>query len=162
MQSEPINANQETTDESRDSRPNPIDVHVGQRLRQRRVLAGLSQEKLARMVGITFQQIQKYERGANRIVASRLYQLAQVLDVPVNYFFEDTGAEGNQTAPAEKPGLAGLHALNHDIMAERETLELVRTYYSIENETVRRRAFDLLRALGNRHSPSLEELQKVE
>ena len=145
-----------------DMKPNPVDVHVGQRLRQRRVLAGLSQEKLARMVGITFQQVQKYERGANRIVASRLYQLAQVLDVPVSYFFEDANAEAANDEPQSKPGLAGLDSLSHDIMAERETLELVRTYYGIESENVRRRAFELLRALSNRQTPSLEDLQKVQ
>ena len=76
-----------------DMKPNPIDVHVGQRLRQRRVLAGLSQEKLARMVGITFQQVQKYERGANRIGASRLFDLSRVLDVPVGFFFEEMTPE---------------------------------------------------------------------
>jgi len=162
VQGEPLSEKQETSHESSDMKPNPIDVHVGQRLRQRRVLAGLSQEKLARMVGITFQQVQKYERGANRIVASRLYQLAQVLDVPVSYFFEHASSEGDRAKSEHRPGLAGLDALSHDIMAERETLELVRTYYSIENETVRRRAFELLRALSNRHSPSLEELQKVQ
>jgi transcriptional regulator with XRE-family HTH domain len=140
-------------------RPNPVDVHVGQRLRQRRVLAGLSQEKLARMVGITFQQVQKYERGANRIVASRLYQLANVLDVPVSYFFEDMSEQAANDDIQQQESLVGADALSHDIMAERETLELVRTYYSIENEQVRRRAFDLLRALSNRNAPSLDDIE---
>ena len=74
------------------SRPHPIDVHVGGRLRLRRLAVGLSQERLAKSIGITFQQIQKYERGTNRIVASRLHDLARVLDVPVNYFFTDIGS----------------------------------------------------------------------
>ena len=142
-------------------RPNPIDVHVGQRLRQRRVLAGLSQEKLARMVGITFQQVQKYERGANRIVASRLYQLANVLDVPVSYFFEEISEEAANDDAEPQESLVGEDALSHDIMAERETLELVRIYYSIENETVRRRAFDLLRALSNRNAPSIDDIDET-
>ncbi len=142
-----------------DMKPNPIDVHVGQRLRQRRVLAGLSQEKLARMVGITFQQVQKYERGANRIVASRLYQLANVLDVPVSYFFEEISEEAANDDAEPQESLVGADALSHDIMAERETLELVRIYYSIENEQVRRRAFDLLRALSNRNAPSIDDIE---
>ena len=140
-------------------RPNPIDVHVGQRLRQRRVLAGLSQEKLARMVGITFQQVQKYERGANRIVASRLYELANVLDVPVSYFFEEISEDAANDDVEPQESLVGADALSHDIMAERETLELVRIYYSIENEQVRRRAFDLLRALSNRNAPSIDDIE---
>lgn len=134
----------------REMKPNPVDVHVGQRLRQRRVLVGYSQEKLARMVGITFQQVQKYERGANRIVASRLYQLAKVLDVPISYFFDEIGSEVANDIGEPEESLSDSDVLGHDVMAERETLELVRTYYSIENEQVRRRAFDLLRALSKR------------
>ena len=72
--------------------PNPIDVHVGQRVRQRRTLLGMSQEKLAEAIGLTFQQVQKYERGANRVGSSRLFDLARVLDVPIAYFFEDMEA----------------------------------------------------------------------
>jgi transcriptional regulator with XRE-family HTH domain len=127
--------------------PNPVDVHVGQRLRQRRVLVGLSQEKLARMVGITFQQVQKYERGANRIVASRLFELAKVLDVPVSYFFDELSAKAANDADAGAAAQTG-DAGSHDVMAERETLELVRAYYNIDDERVRRRAFDLLRSLA--------------
>lgn len=131
-------------------KPNPVDVHVGQRLRQRRVLVGLSQEKLARMVGITFQQVQKYERGANRIVASRLFELAKVLDVPVSYFFDDLSAKAanDSQATADTSEMPSNDAASHDVMAERETLELVRAYYSIDDERVRRRAFDLLRSLA--------------
>jgi len=135
-------------------KPNPVDVHVGQRLRQRRVLVGLSQERLARMVGITFQQVQKYERGANRIVASRLYQLANVLDVPVSYFFDDLAAEPANDAGTASPGPGNGHdATAPDVMAERETLELVRAYYGIQDERIRRRAFDLLRTLARHEDP---------
>ncbi len=133
-------------------KPNPVDVHVGQRLRQRRVLVGLSQEKLARMVGITFQQVQKYERGANRIVASRLYQLAQVLDVPISYFFDDLNAQTANDVGTPSVASSDADVLGHDVMAERETLDLVRTYYSIDNEQIRRRAFDLLRALSKQRA----------
>lgn len=129
-------------------KPNPVDVHVGQRLRQRRVLVGLSQEKLARMVGITFQQVQKYERGANRIVASRLFELAKVLDVPVSYFFDDLSAKAANDAHKADTAPLSADLASHDVMAERETLELVRAYYSIDDERVRRRAFDLLRSLA--------------
>ncbi|RDD60684.1 helix-turn-helix domain-containing protein [Ferruginivarius sediminum] len=138
-------------------KPNPVDVHVGQRLRQRRVLVGLSQEKLARMVGITFQQVQKYERGANRIVASRLYQLAKVLDVPVSYFFDEISAMAANDSGVTHETPESADGYGHDVMAERETLELVRAYYGIHDDRVRRRAFELLRTLANQ--PMLEEDQ---
>lgn len=141
-------------------KPNPVDVHVGQRLRQRRVLVGLSQEKLARMVGITFQQVQKYERGANRIVASRLYQLARVLDVPISYFFDELTERAANDAGSPAAANAEKDILGHDVMAERETLDLVRTYYSIESEQIRRRAFDLLRALSKQQAG--EETEQAE
>lgn len=123
--------------------PNPIDIHVGQRLRLRRTLLGLSQEVLGEAVGITFQQLQKYERGANRISASRLFNLSQVLGVPVSFFFEDMPhLEGSSMdAPTGE-------TQEFESMARRETLELVRAYYRIEDEHVRRRAFDLIKALA--------------
>src|SRR5689334_4362799 len=93
-------------------KPNPVDVHVGARVRQRRTLLGMSQEKLGDALGLTFQQVQKYERGANRIGASRLHHVSQVLDVPVGYFFEDL-----EVAPAPAEGAA-----ERDPMTRRETL----------------------------------------
>ncbi|ACI98091.1 MULTISPECIES: helix-turn-helix domain-containing protein [Rhodospirillales] len=123
--------------------PNPIDIHVGQRLRLRRTLLGLSQETLGEAVGITFQQLQKYERGANRISASRLFNLSQVLGVPVTFFFEDLPASG-----PEAPLDGGSETQEFESMARRETLELVRAYYRIPDEGVRRRAFDLVKALA--------------
>ncbi|HYE51955.1 MAG TPA: helix-turn-helix transcriptional regulator [Azospirillaceae bacterium] len=121
--------------------PNPIDIHVGQRLRLRRTLLGLSQETLGEAVGITFQQLQKYERGANRISASRLFNLSQVLGVPVTFFFEELPPTG-----LEQAGDGGAQEV--DSMARRETLELVRAYYRIPEPAVRRRAFELVKALG--------------
>ncbi|WP_044562673.1 helix-turn-helix domain-containing protein [Azospirillum sp. B4] len=121
--------------------PNPIDIHVGNRLRLRRTLLGLSQEILGEAVGITFQQLQKYERGMNRISASRLFNLSQVLGVPVGYFFEDLPATEQATRIA-------LGSEEGETMARRETLELVRAYYRVPDGAVRRRAFDLLKALG--------------
>ncbi|WP_026868894.1 helix-turn-helix domain-containing protein [Inquilinus limosus] len=122
--------------------PDPVDVHVGARLRQRRTLLGMSQEKLAAAFGVSFQQIQKYERGANRVSASRLHQLTRILNVPVGYFFE-----GMADAPQNGGGSA--HPVTDtEMVASRETLELVRAYYRIEDPTVRRRLVDLLRSLG--------------
>ncbi|WP_207457829.1 helix-turn-helix transcriptional regulator [Azospirillum sp. SYSU D00513] len=126
--------------------PNPIDIHVGARLRLRRTLLGLSQEKLGEAVGITFQQLQKYERGSNRISASRLFNLSQVLGVQVSYFFEDLSTPDGQKLVALSEGAAESDEV--DSMARRETLELVRAYYRIDDTAVRKRTFDLLKALG--------------
>ena len=132
--------------------PHPVDVHVGRRLRLRRALMGLSQERLAELVGVTFQQIQKYERGTNRIGSSRLYELARVLAVPVDYFFEGL-EEGERRAP----GLAEPAAeFRHEtpsrpeprIIDRRETLEMVRAFNRIADPLVRRRLFDLAKALA--------------
>lgn len=123
--------------------PNPIDIHVGQRLRLRRTLLGLSQETLGEAVGITFQQLQKYERGANRISASRLFNLSQVLGVPVTFFFDDLPVQDVET-PVDEPS----ETQEFESMARRETLELVRAYYRIPEETVRRRTFELVKALA--------------
>lgn len=130
------------------SRPNPIDVHVGGRVRLRRTLLGMSQEKLAQALGLTFQQIQKYERGANRIGSSRLFKLSQILDVPVSFFFDDMTADtatgGGATAPANAPEDASAP----DTLTKRETLELVRAYYRIPDERLRRKVFELVKAAG--------------
>lgn len=128
--------------------PHPIDIHVGSRLRMRRTLLGLSQERLGEAVGITFQQLQKYERGANRISASRLFHLAQVLDVPIGYFFEDMPA--SETPASEDAELVQIpdQPGEFEAMARRETLELVRAYYRIGSAQVRRRAFELIKVLG--------------
>ena len=131
--------------------PRPVDVHVGQRLRQRRTLLGMSQEKLGEAVSLTFQQIQKYERGANRIGASRLFQLGQVLDVSVSYFFEDmpgevTKTRGDYAAPSASAELEAVQTA--DPMARRETLELVRAYYRIEDPKERKSIFELTKSIA--------------
>ena len=134
-------------------RPNPVDVHVGARVRLRRTLLGMSQEKLGDAIGLTFQQVQKYERGANRIGASRLFHLSKVLDVPVSFFFEDmpsTAAPKGGAAQAAAHGMAEEKAgYEADPMARRETLELVRAYYKIRDASVRKRLFEMTKALGN-------------
>jgi len=130
------------------AKPDPADIHVGSRLKMRRTLLGLSQEKLGEAVGLTFQQIQKYERGANRIGASRLYQFSRILNVPVSYFFEDM-----PEIPGDKtPGLAHPPQEAYEgeeQMGRRETLELVRAYYRILDPTVRKRILEMIKALGS-------------
>jgi transcriptional regulator with XRE-family HTH domain len=137
------------------SKPNPIDVHVGRRLRLRRTLLGMSQERLGELLGLTFQQVQKYERGANRIGSSRLFELGQILDVPVSFFFDDLpAAVGGAPGGYAMPGLAeDSSAFDHEDdglpLDKRETLELVRAYYRIADPAVRKRLFELAKALGN-------------
>jgi transcriptional regulator with XRE-family HTH domain len=128
--------------------PNAVDVHVGSRIRLRRTLMGMSQTALADSVGLTFQQIQKYEKGGNRVSASRLWQFGQVLDVPVSFFFDDMPAEllANRGHPGAMGPAGGGEATG--VMTRRETLELVRAYYRIQNEPVRRRIYDLFKAMG--------------
>jgi transcriptional regulator with XRE-family HTH domain len=131
--------------------PNPVDVHVGGRVRLRRTLLGLSQEKLGEAVGLTFQQIQKYERGANRIGASRLFEFSRILEVPVSFFFDDM-PEGQTVVDGRIAwGLSDQPQtpLEPDPLTRRETLELVRAYYRIGDPSVRRRLFELTKSLGN-------------
>jgi transcriptional regulator with XRE-family HTH domain len=135
-----------------DGAPNPIDVHVGARVRLRRTLLGMSQEALGKALGLTFQQVQKYERGANRVGASRLFDLAQVLDVPVSFFFDDMPGTVPALAPlpeARRGGLAEEAAgFEIDLLVRPETQELVEAYFAIPDPLVRRRVYDLARALA--------------
>ncbi len=135
---------------SRTGKPNPIDIHVGSRVRLRRTLLGLSQEKLGKTVGLSFQQIQKYERGVNRIGASRLYALSHVLDVPVAFFFEEMPLENSGTGGKPVPGLTerNQEAFSADPLAKRETLELVRAYYRVKDPNVRKRLFNLIKSIA--------------
>ena len=125
--------------------PHPVDIHVGQRLRMRRTLLGMSQEKVAEKLGLTFQQLHKYEKGANRISASRLHELSQILDVPQSFFFEElpTNPKGSKQA-APPPSDAA-----RDPMNKRETLELVRAYYRIKDPAIRDRIKALTRAMAS-------------
>ncbi len=118
-----------------------VDEYVGKRIRQRRWLIGMTQQKLAQTVGIKFQQIQKYETGANRVSASRLWDIGEAMGVPVSFFFE--GLE-NTAAPI---GFR-IDDLPHDLMQDKEAMDLVRSYYAIP-ETQRRRLFDLARVLSD-------------
>lgn len=127
---------------------NSVDKHVGIQLRLRRGLLGMSQEKLAEQVGITFQQIQKYENGANRVSASRLFEFSKVLDIPVSFFFDNYGAanSGNVVGFAENDQ-AGFEGQD-DIMKRKETMELIRVYYSIENPKLRKDLFKLVKSMA--------------
>jgi transcriptional regulator with XRE-family HTH domain len=135
-----------------ENRPSPIDVHVGSRIRLRRTLMGMSQERLGEALGLTFQQVQKYERGVNRVGASRLYDLSRVLDVPISFFFDDmpdpraNGVQVGVAGFAERP--EGFSGPADDPLSKRETLELVRAYYRITDPAVRKRVFDLIKSMG--------------
>ncbi len=129
--------------------PSPVDVHVGARLRVRRTLLGMSQTTLGDAIGLTFQQVQKYERGSNRISASRLFALTRVLDVPIEYFFDDMPAAVEACSPGRGGGKAKKPpSYEPDPMAKRETLELVRAYYKIRDPQIRKRLYELTEALG--------------
>ena len=127
-QVERLTAGGETKQTAMASHPNPIDVHVGGRVRLRRTLLGMSQDKLAQALGLTFQQIQKYERGANRIGSSRLYHLSQILDVPVSFFFDDMPAEVAAAGGGRGMSDADQDPYGPDTMSKRETLESFTTY----------------------------------
>ena len=134
--------------------PNPIDIHVGNRIRLRRTILGWSQEKLAAMLGLTFQQVQKYERGSNRVGASRLWDIGNVLNVPINFFFEDMDKEVASQSPRvfsssnEAEQSLYLEETSSDIdmdpMKRQETLELVKAYYKINNRKTAKILFDLM------------------
>lgn len=129
------------------SSPDPVDIHVGARVRLRRTLLGMSQEKLGKALGLTFQQVQKYERGANRIGSSRLFQLSRILDVPVSFFFDEMVTE--TTKKADGMAESNKQVFEVDKLSRRETLELVRAYYKITDPSVRKKIFEMVKAVGN-------------
>ncbi len=120
--------------------PHPVDVHVGKRIRHRRWLVGMTQQNLAECVGIKFQQIQKYETGANRVSASRLWDIADALGVEISFFFEGLDAESSENTVGD--------SVPSDLMGDKEALDLVRSYYAIP-ENQRRRLFELARVLSD-------------
>ena len=131
---------------------NAIDMHVGKRIRLRRTLLGMSQEQLGSELDITFQQVQKYERGASRVSASRLWDISQILDSHINYFFDDMSENTMRSSPRRVSRGADDVDLSDeqtkDPMARRETLELVRTYYSIKTPLVRKRVSDMVKSIA--------------
>jgi transcriptional regulator with XRE-family HTH domain len=151
-------AGREELYETTGRKPNPVDVHVGTRVRYRRMIVGMSQEKLGEKMNLTFQQIQKYEKGTNRIGASRLFQLSKILDVPVGYFFEDAFANASPTH-----AMQGLHEPEQegyllDFLNSREGLDLNKAFAKIQDPKVRRRVIDLVRALSE-EKPDVKEVQ---
>jgi transcriptional regulator with XRE-family HTH domain len=133
------------------STPDPVDIHVGRQMRQRRRLLGMTQSQLGKALGeISFQQIQKYERGSNRIAASRLHQLAAALGVGVAFFFEGLPPEARQDGSPRwrNNGASPAAATPDDLLLRRETVELTRYYYEIADPSVRRRLYDLIKALS--------------
>jgi len=144
--------------ETQGRKPNPVDVHVGSRVRYRRMIIGMSQEKLGEKMNLTFQQIQKYEKGTNRIGASRLFQLSKILDVPVGYFFEDAFSSASSSSAHH-----GLHEPEQegfllDFLNTREGLDLNKAFAKISDPKVRRRVIDLVRALSE-EKPDVKEGQ---
>ncbi|MGE5517969.1 MAG: helix-turn-helix domain-containing protein [Bacteroidota bacterium] len=127
-------------------RTNAVDTAVGKRIRLRRTTLGMSQEKLADALGLTFQQVQKYEKGVNRVGASRLFDLGRVLGVPVEYFFEDVAPPAGATTTPAAPDLNA--PVEEAFALKRETLDLIQAYNTIRNPVVRRRVYDLARALA--------------
>lgn len=126
--------------------PDPIDVHVGARVRMRRLLIGMNQETLAKALGLTFQQVQKYEGGTNRVSASRLEEIAEVLNVPIGYFYAGLpSGEGAEVDPAEREMRELLH--------RPEAIELIRSYYAMPDSLMRARFLDMVRAIADAEGP---------
>lgn len=132
-----------------ESEPNPVDVHVGKRIRLRRTILHITQQKMAEMLGLTFQQVQKYEKGMNRVGASRLWDISRVLNVPMSFFFEDMDDDVVLKSPRMLKGRAPMEVEDRvkgfdDPMKRDETIELVRAYYKIPNRAVAKQLFDLM------------------
>lgn len=134
--------------------PDSVDVHVGQRLRVRRSLLGMSQEKLADAIGLTFQQIQKYERGVNRISAGRLFQFSKILDIPVSYFYDQIDGGKGQIATGLSDNDQESFGGEDDIMQRKETIDLVRSYYSIDDQAKRKEILRFIKAMTDSSSNS--------
>jgi transcriptional regulator with XRE-family HTH domain len=135
--------------------PNPIDVHVGSRIRLRRTIAGISQEQLADGLGLTFQQVQKYEKGTNRVSASRLQHISEVLEVPITFFFE-----GGPNALVETAG-SDMGDIN-ELMSSKETIALVTAFNSIKSPRLRQSVLNLVRAMKNNSEPTDTDDDRIE
>ena len=142
------------------STPHPVDVHVGRRLRLKRTILGLSQEAVGKEIGVTFQQIQKYERGINRMGASRLFDFAKALGVPVAYFFERYGDYAMDEVSAYALGEPAAAGYEHEKVNNRETLEVMRAYYRIKSPSVRKRIIDLIKAMADEGDDKADKADK--
>lgn len=143
--------NDDDNGEKGSRRANPMDIHVGTRVRLRRMLLGMSQEKLGERLGLTFQQVQKYEKGVNRIGASRLFELGRVLGVSVAYFYEDAPAGAGSAPPVAEMGFQEMPAESYaaDFLSSREGLELNKAFARITDPKVRRTIVELVRSLAS-------------
>ena len=130
------------------STPHPVDVYVGKRLRQKRTILGMSQEAVGKQIGVTFQQIQKYERGINRMGASRLYDFARALGVQIAYFFEGYGDYVMEDGSALAMNESEVAGFEHDKATNRETADIMRAYAKIKSPAVRKRIVDLVKAMA--------------
>jgi transcriptional regulator with XRE-family HTH domain len=130
-----------------DRGPNPVDVYVGARVRNRRKFLGLSQESLAASIDLTFQQVQKYERGSNRISASKLHLIAKTLKVPMNYFFDGVPDDGSDATNPPMDG-ASIEQTAHDFLSTSEGIELAQYFPRIDNARARRKVLELVRSLA--------------
>jgi transcriptional regulator with XRE-family HTH domain len=131
--------------------PNPIDVHVGNRIRMRRLLLGMNQETLANALGLTFQQVQKYEGGANRVSASRLSAMAEILGVPISYFFGDLLPDDAEISPEDQRW--------REYLQRPETIEFIRLYYAIPEPRIRQQFLEMTKTLAEAGSTSGSEEQ---
>ncbi len=127
--------------------PHPIDTHVGMRVRLKRTMLGLSQEKLGGSLGVTFQQVQKYEKGSNRISASRLQSLSEILEVPVSFFFEDVPGTQKPTVGQFAEGEASNYFV--DFLSSSEGIQLIKAFTNIKDTNIRKKVIDLTRAIAN-------------
>lgn len=150
---------EDENEEKGSRRPNPVDIHVGGRVRFRRMLLGMSQEKLGERLGLTFQQVQKYEKGVNRIGASRLFDLSQVLQVPIQFFYEEAPGTLDQPASAHGAGFAdrGSESFIVEFLNTRDGLELNRAFVRIQDVKVRRSIVDLVRSLAGEEKDAKTE-----
>ncbi len=131
-----------------DKKPHPIDVHVGGRVRLRRTMLGMSQDKLADALGLTFQQIQKYEKGVNRIGSSRVFEISRVLGVPIQFFFDDFDADtGRSYGFAETGGDDGMAMM--DLLNTPEGVQLCKHFASIKDPKIRKRVLELVKSLSD-------------
>ena len=144
-----MSGDEETKSTEGEKTPNPVDIHVGSRVRLRRLLLGMSQEKLGDELGVTFQQVQKYERGANRIGASRLFRVAEVLEVPIGFFFE-----GLQSSPVEGFADGDQTPLVNDFINSPEGVALAAAFARIKDPSVRRKLLELARTLAGESESS--------
>ncbi len=151
-----------------DGAPNPIDIHVGNRVRMCRTLMGMSQERLGQALGLTFQQVQKYERGMNRIGASRLWDISQVLNTPISFFYEGISEDAenlsprhiNENSSSTKSVQDVMLTLDTNPLNRKETLELVRAYYRIPDRNAAHRIFDLIKSLAPPEDDEQEDMEK--